>query len=193
MTQKQINIGAAPDDGTGDPLRTAFTKINQNAEDVEARLGGVENGGGGFATFAEMNAADMAGLFDGTIIAADGHRYKKVASGHKLTTAGGVKLKVLPSDGGVTYNIRAFGALRSGETGASAATNTTAIQAAIDAAFAEGGGTVVVPGRYSINGNIDFLALSPCSRKLSNTRSNSRRRSSSCLSVLVKNRFSDGS
>ena len=27
---QEINIGAAPDDGTGDPLRTAFDKINDN-------------------------------------------------------------------------------------------------------------------------------------------------------------------
>ena len=25
-----VNIGAAPNDGTGDPLRTAFTKLNDN-------------------------------------------------------------------------------------------------------------------------------------------------------------------
>lgn len=30
MSQYIINVGAAPDDGTGDPLRTAFTKINAN-------------------------------------------------------------------------------------------------------------------------------------------------------------------
>lgn len=30
MTQEIINIGAAPNDGEGDPLRTAFEKINNN-------------------------------------------------------------------------------------------------------------------------------------------------------------------
>lgn len=30
MTQQIINIGALPNDGTGDPLRTAFEKINNN-------------------------------------------------------------------------------------------------------------------------------------------------------------------
>jgi len=30
MTQEIINIGAVPNDGEGDPLRTAFTKINNN-------------------------------------------------------------------------------------------------------------------------------------------------------------------
>ena len=30
MAQQIINIGAAPNDGTGDPLRTAFDKVNDN-------------------------------------------------------------------------------------------------------------------------------------------------------------------
>lgn len=30
MTQEVINVGAAPNDGEGDPLRTAFQKINNN-------------------------------------------------------------------------------------------------------------------------------------------------------------------
>ena len=30
MTQQIINIGAAPNDGTGDPLRDAFDKTNDN-------------------------------------------------------------------------------------------------------------------------------------------------------------------
>jgi hypothetical protein len=29
-TQEIINIGASPNDGQGDPLRTAFAKINNN-------------------------------------------------------------------------------------------------------------------------------------------------------------------
>lgn len=38
MAQQQIGIGAAPNDGLGDPLRTAFTKVNSNATDAETRL-----------------------------------------------------------------------------------------------------------------------------------------------------------
>ncbi|WP_334061774.1 hypothetical protein [Limimaricola cinnabarinus] len=60
MTQLQIEIGAAPDDGTGDPLRTAFTKLNQNAAEAEARLIGLEKGGGGLDSVAEL-AASAAG------------------------------------------------------------------------------------------------------------------------------------
>lgn len=40
MTQQTINIGAAPDDGTGDPLRTAFDKVNDNdGELYQEKLG----------------------------------------------------------------------------------------------------------------------------------------------------------
>lgn len=34
MTQQTINVGAAPNDGTGDPLRTAFQKCNANFTEV---------------------------------------------------------------------------------------------------------------------------------------------------------------
>lgn len=30
MTKQVVGIGTAPNDGTGDPLRTAFTKCNDN-------------------------------------------------------------------------------------------------------------------------------------------------------------------
>jgi hypothetical protein len=35
MAKQIINIGTAPNTGTGDPLRTAFTKINENFADTE--------------------------------------------------------------------------------------------------------------------------------------------------------------
>lgn len=34
MAQQQINIGVLPNDGTGDPLRVAFQKINQNFTEI---------------------------------------------------------------------------------------------------------------------------------------------------------------
>jgi len=34
MTQKQINIGSSPNKGDGDPLRTAFGKINDNFDEL---------------------------------------------------------------------------------------------------------------------------------------------------------------
>lgn len=37
MTQQIINIGTAANDGTGDPLRTAFNKINTNFTELYAK------------------------------------------------------------------------------------------------------------------------------------------------------------
>lgn len=46
MTQQVINTGAAPNDGAGDPLRTAFTKTNNNFTELYAGTGaaGIANG-----------------------------------------------------------------------------------------------------------------------------------------------------
>jgi hypothetical protein len=34
MTQQVINVGTVANDGTGDPLRTAFIKVNANFAEV---------------------------------------------------------------------------------------------------------------------------------------------------------------
>jgi len=36
MSQQIINIGTLPNDGTGDPLRTAYGKINDNFDELYA-------------------------------------------------------------------------------------------------------------------------------------------------------------
>ena len=41
MAQQQINIGTVANDGTGDPLRTAFDKSNDNFTELYAGAGGV--------------------------------------------------------------------------------------------------------------------------------------------------------
>jgi hypothetical protein len=38
MTQQIIYVGAAPNDGDGDPIRTAFVKTNDNFSEVYARV-----------------------------------------------------------------------------------------------------------------------------------------------------------
>jgi hypothetical protein len=40
MAKQAINIGSSANDGAGDPLRTAFTKINENFTEVYTELGG---------------------------------------------------------------------------------------------------------------------------------------------------------
>ena len=39
MSFANVNIGAYPSDSTGDPLRVAFNKINQNFADIAAGVG----------------------------------------------------------------------------------------------------------------------------------------------------------
>jgi hypothetical protein len=39
MTQQTINIGASANDATGDPIRTAFSKVNTNFTDLYTQLG----------------------------------------------------------------------------------------------------------------------------------------------------------
>ena len=39
MAQQSVGIGSSANDGTGDPLRTAFTKINENFTEVYSSLG----------------------------------------------------------------------------------------------------------------------------------------------------------
>jgi hypothetical protein len=36
MTQQTINVGATANDATGDPIRTAFTKVNANFTELYA-------------------------------------------------------------------------------------------------------------------------------------------------------------
>lgn len=36
MAKQTVNIGTVPDDNTGDPLRTAFDKLNDNCDEIYA-------------------------------------------------------------------------------------------------------------------------------------------------------------
>jgi hypothetical protein len=68
MTKQIVNIGNIANDKTGDPLRTAFTKINENFDEVyDISLSAVQPGD--LATVATTGAyADLSGLpvlFDG--------------------------------------------------------------------------------------------------------------------------------
>ena len=60
MTQQTINLGTYANDGTGDDLRTAFTKVNTNFTDLYAQLAHLngQNIGSGQGIFS----ADTAGI-----------------------------------------------------------------------------------------------------------------------------------
>lgn len=38
MTKQTINVGAAPNDGAGDPIRTAYIKCNNNFDELYSRV-----------------------------------------------------------------------------------------------------------------------------------------------------------
>ena len=40
MTRQNINTGSSANDGTGDTLRSAGTKINENFQEIYTKLGG---------------------------------------------------------------------------------------------------------------------------------------------------------
>ena len=174
MALTPIKLGSAPNDGMGDNLRTAGQKINANFSAIEATLGTIPTGveGAGARSFTNVDAllantqitygSGSNQVVAGSILRtlAEGFTYRVAASGasdHHVTTAGGVKLYVLPSNNG--FNVRAFGAKGDGTTD-----DTAAFNAALTANGAWGGtrqllslGRVMIHvprGRYLVNGTI---------------------------------------
>lgn len=81
MAQQTINIGTAPNDGTGDPLRTAFDKINDNFDELYSDDAGDVNsvsGSGGLEVDQSTGAVTVS-------ISDDGVTYAKMGS--EFTTA----------------------------------------------------------------------------------------------------------
>jgi hypothetical protein len=60
MAKQTINIGAAANDGTGDPIRTAFGKVNDNFTEIYTANTGVNTGDQNLAAYA-TTAAVAAG------------------------------------------------------------------------------------------------------------------------------------
>jgi hypothetical protein len=64
MTQQVINIGSAPNDGTGDPLRTSFDKTNENFSELYQGAGSANGGLWNFdATSTDTSTAPVSGRF----------------------------------------------------------------------------------------------------------------------------------
>ena len=122
-----IDVGATANDGSGDPLRTAFQKVNANimrayfADVGEA----IETDGGLTYVAGQVNSVSPGEK----LWTQDGYRFSVLAAGasdyHRITN-GGVKLRAEPDlDGSV--NILQFGA------STAASNNAPMIQAALDA------------------------------------------------------------
>jgi hypothetical protein len=129
------------DDGTDYRLTTDVVSAaivaaaDAAAAEAVAAAASVSGYGPSFKTVALMLAdTAIASASTGQIWTANGFRYEVVTSGEHLTTAGGIKLKVLP-DGGI-YHVEAFGVL-----GVSESANTAIFQkmfaAAVDVGATE--------------------------------------------------------
>ena len=67
MSRQAIGIGAAADDGTGDPLRTAFQKTNENISELYSLLGGdTLTVAGARSALGLGSLATQSGTFSGT-------------------------------------------------------------------------------------------------------------------------------
>ena len=87
MAKQTINIGTTANDGTGDPIREAFDKTNDNFTELYDGAGGVADGAVTTAKLAD-DAVDSAKITDGAIdtvhIADDQITYAKL--GTEFTT-----------------------------------------------------------------------------------------------------------
>ena len=92
MTRQNINIGSSANDGTGDTLRTAGTKINQNFQEIYTQLGGDSSS---LTTQVILKDSGSVGtiIFEGT--SADSHETKLIA-----TDPTADRTIVLPNAGG---------------------------------------------------------------------------------------------
>lgn len=93
MAQQTINIGTAANDGTGDPIRTAWTKSNANFTELYARPTG---GGSGSGTVNSGTGGQIAAY------ATTGTAVSGVTLGLNLVLSG-TTLKALPSSATLTF------------------------------------------------------------------------------------------
>jgi hypothetical protein len=147
MALTPINLGSAPNDGKGDNLRTAGSKINANF----VQLTKLE-----FDTVAALLANSSLGYGSGAGQVAAGdvirtrkedHAYEIASSGardHHVQTSGGVKLYVLPGSDGFLPAV-AFGYVANNNQSA-AAGNYIAVDNALRAGSALGRLVAIPPG-----------------------------------------------
>ncbi|MAL52495.1 MAG: hypothetical protein CMQ68_00095 [Gammaproteobacteria bacterium] len=72
MTRQNINVGSAANDGTGDTLRSAGTKINQNFQELYTQLGGDSS-----ILSTKVSIVDSAVIFEG--VSTDSFETKLIA------------------------------------------------------------------------------------------------------------------
>lgn len=81
MSIQTINVGSSPNDGTGDPLRTGFQKVNSNFTNLKSDINGFEQA--------------FTNEIDGIVVTHNLNRYPMVM----VIDSGGIEQLV-----GVTHN-----------------------------------------------------------------------------------------
>ena len=92
MARQNISIGSSANDGTGDTLRSAGNKINQNFQEVYTQLGGDSSN---LSTLVKLLDSASTGvvLFEGT--STDSHETKLIATDQTLDLALGFSHNIL--------------------------------------------------------------------------------------------------
>ena len=113
MTQQVINIGSAPNDGLGDPLRTASTTTNAHSTELYAGSGaaGITNGtsnvrilSNSSVLFSVANTANVVTVTANTVTTTAGILSSSTAGIGYTTGAGGTVTQLTSKSTNVTLN-----------------------------------------------------------------------------------------
>ena len=155
MSQQYINIGATPNDGLGDPIRTAFQKTNENFSELYANSG---NGGGnantGNVTFDNINIIGTGNLHlqpDANNAGAFLDVY--LTTGPDIHIAGNGENVIIGRDDGANVTVGVFGNVTIQANNGTAQTWTFGTNGALT--FPEGNTSIV---RNPDTGRINFDA-----------------------------------
>ena len=150
MAKQTVNIGTNQDDGTGDVLRDAFKKINENFDEVYTELGGTALSGLSFSgtTIGTDTAGDSLTIdvtVGGQIVLAG-----PVSLSETLAVTGNTTLTgTLDVDGNTTLD-----AVTISET--LAVTGATTLTGALTGSSLSLSGALTVGGVATLNGNVDI-------------------------------------
>lgn len=94
MTQQIINVGSAPNDGLGDPIRTAFIKTNENFTELYASGGvtGIANGNSNVVipTANGNVTVSVNGVANVGVIASTGANFVALTTSGNITAVGNI-------------------------------------------------------------------------------------------------------
>lgn len=153
MAQQTINVGSAANDGTGDPVRTAFTKANANFGELYARpvgSGTVNSGTAGTLAFYALSGTALSSLTLGTNLSITGTTLNAAGGGGGSTSPGGtngqIQINSSGSFGGITLLPVANGGTGTASPGIVAGTNVTVTGTWPNQTVAASGGSAAAGG-----------------------------------------------